>query len=81
MDKENLKTIKNDLAKIVDKKGFIILISLNLLSALLFVYAPITLNEVVKNVGEIKTYDIVRVVLILATVYIVDFIPVFVKTI
>lgn len=79
MRKENNSLIKDSLAKIVDKKGFIILISLNLLSALLFVYAPITLNEVVKNVGEIKTYDIVRVVLILAAGYIVDFISVFVK--
>ncbi|MDO4662940.1 MAG: hypothetical protein Q4B36_07510 [Tissierellia bacterium] len=49
MDKINLKIIKDSLYKILDKKGFIILIALNLLSVLLFVYAPITLNEVVKN--------------------------------
>lgn len=82
MNKNNnidITSIKKKMTKIVNLPGFILLISLSLISAILFIYAPITLNEVIKSVGEIGTYDILKVVLILTLAYIIDFISVFIN--
>ena len=65
--------------KIENKWGFALLLFLSLLSAILFVIAPITLNNVVENVGTIGASDIIKVILLLAAGYLVEFISVFIK--
>lgn len=79
MQSKELKLQKKEMLKIVNKWGFVLLLFLSLLSAILFVIAPITLNNVVENVGTIGAIDIVKVILLLAAGYLVEFISVFVK--
>ena len=79
MQDKELKLQKKEMLKIVNKWGFVLLLFLSLLSAILFVIAPITLNNVVENVGTIGAIDIVKVILLLAAGYLVDFISVFIK--
>lgn len=79
MQDKELKLQKKKMLKIVNKWGFAILLFLSLLSAILFVIAPITLNNVVENVGTIGASDIVKVILLLAAGYLVEFISVFIK--
>ena len=74
-----LKKSKKEMLKLVNIPSFILLLALCLLSAILFVIAPITLNTVIENVGRIGVYDILKVISILALGYIVDFISVFTK--
>ena len=74
-----LKKSKKEMLKLVNIPSFILLLALCLLSAILFVIAPITLNTVIENVGRIGIYDILKVISILALGYIVDFISVFTK--
>ena len=74
-----LKKSKKEMLKLVNIPSFILLLALCLLSAILFVIAPITLNAVIENVGKIGVYDILKVISILALGYIVDFISVFTK--
>ena len=74
-----LKKSKKEMLKLVNIPSFILLLALCLLSAVLFVIAPITLNTVIENVGRIGVYDILKVISILALGYIVDFISVFTK--
>lgn len=75
----DLKIKKRNMRRIVNAPGFILLLSLCLLSAILFVFAPITLNNVVENVGSIGVKDILMVIGLLVAGYIVDFISVFTK--
>lgn len=79
MQDKELKLQKKEMLKIVNKWGFVLLLFLSLLSAILFVIAPITLNNVVENVGTIGASDIVKVILLLAAGYLVEFISVFIK--
>ena len=79
MQSKELKLQKKEMLKIVNKWGFALLLLLSLLSAILFVIAPITLNNVVENVGTIGASDIVKVILLLAAGYLVEFISVFIK--
>lgn len=79
MQSKELKLQKKEMLKIVNKWGFVLLLFLSLLSAILFVIAPITLNNVVENVGTIGAIDIVKVILLLAAGYLVEFISVFIK--
>lgn len=79
MQSKVLKLQKKEMLKIVNKWGFVLLLFLSLLSAILFVIAPITLNNVVENVGTIGASDIVKVILLLAAGYLVEFISVFIK--
>lgn len=79
MKDSELKLQKKQMLKIVNKWGFAILLFLSLLSAILFVIAPITLNNVVENVGTIGASDIIKVILLLAAGYLVEFISVFIK--
>lgn len=79
MQDKELKLQKKEMLKIVNKWGFVLLLFLSLLSAILFVIAPITLNNVVENVGTIGAIDIVKVILLLAAGYLVEFISVFIK--
>lgn len=79
MHSNELKLQKKEMLKIVNKWGFVLLLFLSLLSAILFVIAPITLNNVVENVGTIGASDIVKVILLLAAGYLVEFISVFIK--
>ena len=79
MHSNELKLQKKEMLKIVNKWGFALLLFLSLLSAILFVIAPITLNNVVENVGTIGASDIVKVILLLAAGYLVEFISVFIK--
>lgn len=79
MQDKELKLQKKEMLKIVNKWGFVLLLFLSLLSAILFVIAPITLNNVVENVGAIGASDIVKVILLLAAGYLVEFISVFIK--
>lgn len=74
-----LKKSKKEMLKLVNIPSFILLLALCLLSAILFVIAPITLNTVIENVGKIGVYDILKVISILALGYIIDFISVFTK--
>ncbi|MFR1323502.1 MAG: hypothetical protein ACLSBL_00135 [Ezakiella massiliensis] len=78
--KNDLKIKKKNMFKIVNKSGFILLLALSLLSAILFVIAPITLNNTIENVGTIGAKDIAKVILLLAAGYLVDFVSVFTKT-
>lgn len=79
MQNKELKLQKKEMLKIVNKWGFALLLFLSLLSAILFVIAPITLNNVVENVGTIGASDIIKVILLLAAGYLVEFISVFIK--
>ena len=79
MQNKELKLQKKEMLKIVNKLGFTLLLFLSLLSAILFVIAPITLNNVVENVGTIGAGDIIKVILLLAAGYLVEFISVFIK--
>lgn len=79
MQNNELKLQKKEMLKIVNKWGFALLLFLSLLSAILFVIAPITLNNVVENVGTIGASDIIKVILLLAAGYLVEFISVFIK--
>lgn len=79
MQSRELKLQKKEMLKIVNKWGFALLLFLSLLSAILFVIAPITLNNVVENVGTIGASDIIKVILLLAAGYLVEFISVFIK--
>lgn len=79
MQDKELKLQKKEMLKIVNKWGFALLLFLSLLSAILFVIAPITLNNVVENVGTIGAGDIIKVILLLAAGYLVEFISVFIK--
>lgn len=79
MQSKELKLQKKEMLKIVNKWGFALLLFLSLLSAILFVIAPITLNNVVENVGTIGASDIIKVILLLAAGYLVEFISVFIK--
>ncbi len=79
MQNKELKLQKKEMLKIVNKLGFAVLLFLSLLSAILFVIAPITLNNVVENVGTIGASDIIKVILLLAAGYLVEFISVFIK--
>lgn len=79
MQNKELKLQKKEMLKIVNKWGFAVLLFLSLLSAILFVIAPITLNSVVENVGTIGVSDIIKVILLLAAGYLVEFISVFIK--
>lgn len=79
MQNKELKLQKKEMLKIVNKLGFTLLLFLSLLSAILFVIAPITLNSVVENVGTIGASDIIKVILLLAAGYLVEFISVFIK--
>ena len=79
MQSKELKLQKREMLKIVNKWGFVLLLFLSLLSAILFVIAPITLNNVVENVGTIGASDIIKVILLLAAGYLVEFISVFIK--
>lgn len=79
MQNKELKLQKKEMLKIVNKLGFAVLLFLSLLSAILFVIAPITLNSVVENVGTIGAGDIIKVILLLAAGYLVEFISVFIK--
>lgn len=79
MQNKELKLQKKEMLKIVNKWGFSLLLFLSLLSAILFVIAPITLNNVVENVGTIGASDIIKVILLLAAGYLVEFISVFIK--
>ncbi len=79
MQSKELKLQKKEMLKIVNKWGFALLLFLSLLSAILFVIAPITLNNVVENVGTIGAGDIIKVILLLAAGYLVEFISVFIK--
>lgn len=79
MQNKELKLQKKEMLKIVNKLGFALLLFLSLLSAILFVIAPITLNNVVENVGTIGASDIIKVILLLAAGYLVEFISVFIK--
>lgn len=79
MKDSELKLQKKEMLKIVNKWGFALLLFLSLLSAILFVIAPITLNNVVENVGTIGAGDIIKVILLLAAGYLVEFISVFIK--
>lgn len=79
MQSKELKLQKKEMLKIVNKWGFVLLLFLSLLSAILFVIAPITLNNVVENVGTIGASDIIKVILLLAAGYLVEFISVFIK--
>lgn len=79
MQNKELKLQKKEMLKIVNKWGFTVLLFLSLLSAILFVIAPITLNNVVENVGTIGASDIIKVILLLAAGYLVEFISVFIK--
>ena len=74
-----LKMKKKNMFKIVNKSGFVLLLALSLLSAILFVIAPITLNNTIENVGTIGAKDIAKVILLLAAGYLVDFVSVFTK--
>lgn len=71
--------IRNKMWKLVDKGKFFVLLAILITSSLLFVIAPIFLNNVVQNVGSISTRDIIIVISLLALGYIVDFISVFFK--
>lgn len=75
----DLKMKKKNMFKIVNKSGFVLLLALSLLSAILFVIAPITLNNTIENVGTIGAKDIAKVILLLAAGYLVDFVSVFIK--
>lgn len=77
--KNDLKIKKKNMFKLVNKSGFILLLALSLVSAILFVIAPITLNNTIENVGTIGAKDIAKVILLLAAGYLVDFISVFTK--
>ena len=79
MQNKELKLQKKEMLKIVNKLGFAVLLFLSLLSVILFVIAPITLNNVVENVGTIGAGDIIKVILLLAAGYLVEFISVFIK--
>ncbi len=79
MQVKELKLQKKEMLKIVHNWGFALLLFLSLLSAILFVIAPITLNNVVENVGTIGASDIIKVILLLAAGYLVEFISVFIK--
>ncbi|MFR9279511.1 MAG: ATP-binding cassette domain-containing protein [Ezakiella coagulans] len=79
MQDKELRLQKKEMLKIVNKWGFALLLFLSLLSAILFVIAPITLNNVVENVGTIGASDIIKVILLLAAGYLVEFISVFIK--
>lgn len=79
MQNKELKLQKKEMLKIENKWGFALLLFLSLLSAILFVIAPITLNNVVENVGTIGASDIIKVILLLAAGYLVEFISVFIK--
>ena len=79
MQNKELKLQKKEMLKIVNKWGFAVLLFLSLLSAILFVIAPMTLNNVVENVGTIGVSDIIKVILLLAAGYLVEFISVFIK--
>lgn len=79
MQNKELKLQKKEMLKMVNKLGFTLLLFLSLLSAILFVIAPITLNNVVENVGTIGAGDIIKVILLLAAGYLVEFISVFIK--
>lgn len=79
MQNKELILQKKEMLKIVNKWGFAILLFLSLLSAILFVIAPITLNNVVENVGTIGASDIIKVILLLAAGYLVEFVSVFIK--
>lgn len=79
MQDKELRLQKKEMLKIVNKWGFAVLLFLSLLSAILFVIAPITLNNVVENVGTIGAGDIIKVILLLAAGYLVEFISVFIK--
>ena len=79
MQNKELKLQKKEMLKIVNKLGFALLLFLSLLSAILFVIAPITLNSVVENVGTIGASDIIKVILLLAAGYLVEFVSVFIK--
>lgn len=79
MQNKELKLQKKEMLKIVNKWGFALLLFLSLLSAILFVIAPITLNNVVENVGTIGASDIIKVILLLAAGYLVEFLSVFIK--
>ena len=57
-----LKKSKKEMLKLVNIPSFILLLALCLLSAILFVIAPITLNTVIENVGKIGVYDILKVI-------------------
>lgn len=79
MQDKELRLQKKEMLKIVNKWGFAVLLFLSLLSAILFVIAPITLNNVVENVGTIGAGDIIKVILLLAAGYLVEFVSVFIK--
>lgn len=71
--------IRKKMWKLVDKPKFLLLLAILITSSLLFVIAPIFLNNVVQNIGSIRAYDIVVVIVFLSLGYIVDFISVFFK--
>lgn len=71
--------IKKTMWQLVDKGKFTVLLLILILSSMLFIIAPIFLNNVVQNVGSISFYDIAFVIVLLAFGYIVEFISVFFK--
>ncbi|WP_300408575.1 ABC transporter ATP-binding protein [Lagierella sp.] len=76
---KNVSILKKQLWLCLDKIKFLFLILLFIVSALLFIIAPLFINNVVQNVGKIDMKDILYVILLLAAGYVVQFLAVFLK--
>ncbi len=77
--KDDLKNIRKQFRSTISPFEFFCLIFLNIISAILFVIAPISINKVIQNVGSIETGDIITVMFLLASAYLVSFVAVFIK--
>lgn len=76
---DELKARKKELFRLIDPKRYVVLIILFFLSSGLFIYAPIYLNTVLKKGNLITAKDIVLVVIILLSGYLIQLLSVFIK--
>lgn len=77
--KRTLKAKQRALRGLLPKRAFALQLFINTLSAALFVLAPIVLNRNIASVGVITSLDVVLVISLLVSAYLVQFSAVFLK--
>lgn len=73
--------VQKAIRKLIPKPAYLSLLIINILSAILFMVAPVLLNRKISNTGDIFPSDIVLVVAFLISAYLVQFAAVFLKNI
>lgn len=76
---KEINLLKKSLFKAVNIPLFLLLIFISCVSAGLFIYAPLTLNRLIKNTQAITSNEIMIIIALLTSGYLIQFVSVFIK--